>query len=170
MTARILVGIYPGEFGYEKAAFDKACLGEAHLLELPLPLIMEIARFVGDLRSFLRFFQQTSKTLKDFLEAEQHQSLWTCITEAKVDCTMDYKIKDPRVALLQRCAPGLKSLEICPVDDYSYSPTTSLSEILVEMQVLQSLSCNAEQEEMGEPFPILPVGDGILPCLETLST
>lgn len=167
MTARILVGIYPAEFGYEKAAFDRACLGKAHLHDLPLPLIMEIMRCVGDLSSFLRFFQQTSKTLKDFLEAEQHVSLWTCITQAKVDCTRDYEIKDPRVALLQRCASGLKSLEICPVDDYSFSPTTYLSEILIEMKALRSLTCTAATARL---FPTLPVGDGILPCLETLST
>lgn len=171
MTARVLVGVYPGEVGYEKAAFDDAGVPGApcRLLSLPPALLDETLGFVGKLSYLIQLLKKTSKAMAAL--GEERASVWRQVDTAVVYGSGDFMLSEKSLAMLQRCGPTLRSLGV--VEDYRgeyvprYQHTVPLNAFLVQTPALRRLSVVRMSAETS-CFPALPIGDGALPALEYL--
>lgn len=170
MTARVLVGVYPGEVGYEKAAFDDAGVPGApcRLLSLPPALLDETLGYVGHISYFIRLLKQTSKTMTAL--GEERPSLWRQVDTAIIYCSDDFQILESYLTMLERCAPTLRCLGVHDKTwtyerrfSAGYHRTVPLNALLMQTPALRRLFIFSK-----EFLPALPTGDGALPALEWL--
>lgn len=166
------MGIYPGEKGYEKTAFNDAGVPGApcRLLSLPPALLEETLGFVGHLSYFIRLLKQTSKAVTAV--GEERASVWRQVDTAFIFCSEAFMISESCLTALQRCGPTLRRLGVSyNTSGYRrtslarYQRAVPLNVLLTQTVVLRRLSVRSPTRSL---LPALPIGEGALPTLEWL--